>query len=59
MYLLITLIASLLVGLVLVYLVLTAFDREPAAPGRPRRQRRAAHVDQSDDGHEEQQGKAQ
>ncbi|MEY8565003.1 hypothetical protein [Corynebacterium sp.] len=42
MYLLITVIASLLVGLVLVYLVLTVFDREPPAPGRTRGARRGA-----------------
>lgn len=59
MYLLITVIASLLVGLVLVYLVLTVFDREPAAPGSTRGQRRAVHTDQSDGGHEEQQERAQ
>lgn len=48
MYLLITVIASLLVGLVLVYLVLTVFDREPAAPGSTRGQRRAVHEEQQE-----------
>lgn len=48
MYLLITVIASLLVGLILVYLVLTVFDREPAAPGSTRGQRRAVHEEQQE-----------
>lgn len=41
MYLLITVMASLLVGLVLVYLVHVVFEREPSVPGSTRAGRRA------------------
>lgn len=40
MYLLITVMAALLVGLILVYLVHVVFDREPQAPGTTRAERR-------------------
>ncbi|AHW63749.1 hypothetical protein [Corynebacterium glyciniphilum] len=59
MYLLITVIASLLVGLILVYLVLAVFDREPKVPGRTRRERRAVRPDEGDGEYEEQQERAQ
>lgn len=45
MYLLITVIAALLAGLVLIYLVLVVFDREPAAPGSTRAERLAGKRD--------------
>jgi hypothetical protein len=59
MYLLVTVIASLLVGLILVYLVLTVFDREPPAPGRTRRIRRVRAQDAVIGEHGEQHERAQ
>ena len=44
MYLIITVVASLLVALVLVYLVHAVFDREPPPPGSTRAGRRAAQT---------------